>query len=52
MSTCDDPIEVFRAQAAVEPKGPYQGQSNGEYYFLSEQAKTYIEQHGIPYGSW
>ncbi|WP_421683392.1 DUF2931 family protein [Stutzerimonas urumqiensis] len=52
MSTCGKPIEVLHAQAEVEPKGPYGGQSGGEYYFLSEESKTYIEQHGIPYGSW
>ncbi len=52
MSTCDDPIEVFRAQAEIEPKGPYGGESGGEYYFLSDQSKAYIQQHGIPYGSW
>ncbi len=52
MSTCGDPIEVLRAQAEIEPKGPYGGQSDGEYYFLSETSKAYIEKHGIPYGSW
>ncbi|MCW3147434.1 DUF2931 family protein [Stutzerimonas stutzeri] len=52
MSTCGGPIEVLRAQAEIEPKGPYGGQSDGEYYFLSESSKAYIEKHGIPYGSW
>ena len=52
MSTCGEPIEVLRAQAQIEPKGPYGGQSDGEYYFLSETSRAYIEQHGIPYGSW
>ena len=52
MSTCGKPIEVFRAQAEIEPKGPYGGESGGEYYFLSDQSKAYIQQHGIPYGSW
>ncbi|WP_120994797.1 DUF2931 family protein [Stutzerimonas urumqiensis] len=52
MSTCGKPVEVLHAQAEVEPKGPYGGQSGGEYYFLSEESKAYIEQHGIPYGSW
>jgi hypothetical protein len=51
-STCGKHIEVFHAQAEIEPKGPYLGQSDGEYYFLSDQSKAYIEQHGIPYGSW
>ncbi|MFN3767012.1 MAG: DUF2931 family protein [Ectopseudomonas guguanensis] len=53
MSTCDDPIEVFRAQAAVEPKGPSQGKTNGQYALpLEPESRAYIEQHGIPYGSW
>ena len=52
MSTCGEPIEVLRAQAEIDPSGPYEGKSDGEYYFLSDPAKAYIEQHGIPYGSW
>jgi len=52
MSTCDDPIEVFRAQAEIEPKGPYGGESGGHHRRLSEVSKAYIQQHGIPYGSW
>ncbi|WP_312245496.1 DUF2931 family protein [Stutzerimonas nitrititolerans] len=52
MSPCDDAIEVLRVQAEIEPKGPYDGQSGGEYYFLSDESKAYIEKYGIPYGSW
>lgn len=52
MSTCGGPIEVLHAKAEIEPKGPYGGQSDGEYYFLSETSKAYIEKHSIPYGSW
>ena len=53
MSTCGGPIEVFRAQAAVEPKGPSQGKTNGQYALpLEPESRAYIEQHGIPYGSW
>ena len=53
MSTCDDPIEVFRSQAAVEPKGPSQGKTNGQYALpLEPESRAYVEQHGIPYGSW
>ncbi|OYW89521.1 MAG: hypothetical protein B7Z23_11685 [Pseudomonadales bacterium 32-61-5] len=51
-STCGEHIEILHAQAEIEPKGPYGGQSDGEYYFLSETSKAYIEKHGIPYGSW
>ncbi len=45
-------IEILRAQAEVEPLGPYSGQSGGKYRPLSERAKQYIQQNGIPYGSW
>lgn len=52
MSTCGRPIEVLRAQAEIEPKGPYEGTSQGSHRPLSETSKAYIEKHGIPYGSW
>lgn len=52
MSTCGEPIEILRAQAEIEPKGPYEGQSNGGHRPLSEVSRAYIEKHGIPYGSW
>ncbi len=52
MSTCGKHIEVFHAQADIEPKGPYGGTSGGRHRPLSEASKAYIEQHGIPYGSW
>lgn len=52
MSTCGEPIEILRAQAEVEPKGPYEGKSNGNHRPLSEVSKAYIEKNGIPYGSW
>ncbi|NQD91459.1 DUF2931 family protein [Pseudomonas sp. CrR25] len=51
-SSCGKLIEVFQAQAEIEPKGPYEGTSGGRHRPLSEMSKTYIEQHGIPYGSW
>nr|WP_298117266.1 DUF2931 family protein [uncultured Pseudomonas sp.] len=50
---CFKGTEVLRVQAEIEPKGPDQGQSDGEYALpLEPAAKAYIEQHGIPYGSW
>lgn len=52
-SSCGKPIEVFQAQAEVEPRGPSQGKTNGQYALpLEPESKTYIEQHRIPYGSW
>jgi len=50
---CFKGTEILSVQAEIEPKGPDQGQSGGEYALpLEPAAKAYIEQHGIPYGSW
>jgi hypothetical protein len=46
-------IEVLCQQAAVEPKGPYDGESGGKYRQLTERAMPYIKAHPvIPYDSW
>ncbi len=53
MSTCGGPIEVLRAQAEIEPKGPSQGKTDGHYALpLEPESRAYIEKHGIPYGTW
>ena len=53
MSTCGEPIEILRAQAEIEPKGPSQGKTGGRYALpLEPSSKAYIEKNGIPYGSW
>ena len=44
--------EVGRYQAEVDPRGPYEGRSNGRYVRLEPENKAYIDQHGIPYGTW
>ncbi|MNF92967.1 hypothetical protein D3C84_756270 [compost metagenome] len=49
---CFKGTEILRVQAEIEPKGPYQGLSKGRHRPLEPAAKAYIEQHGIPYGSW
>ncbi len=46
------PVEVMCVQAEVEPLGPYEGKSDGKHRPLTERAKPYVEQHGVPYGSW
>ena len=46
------PIEIMRGQAEVEPLGPGQGWGKGYAYPLSDEARKYIDEHGIPYGSW
>lgn len=50
---CMKAIKVARAQAEVEPLGPDQGKSQGQYaYPVSPKAESYIKKFGIPYGSW
>lgn len=49
---CLESIEIGRFEAAISKVGPYGGTSNGKHRPLSEKAKAYIEQHGVPYGSW
>ncbi|MBO3277357.1 DUF2931 family protein [Pseudomonas schmalbachii] len=45
--------EIGRFQGKVDPRGPYEGLSDGKYYRPpTDASKAYIEQHGIPYGSW
>ncbi|MDD1136551.1 DUF2931 family protein [Pseudomonas sp. TNT2022 ID233] len=51
--SCHHPVKVARAQAEIEPLGPSQGKNQGRYaYPVSEKSKRYIDQFGIPYGSW
>ncbi|ULU25329.1 hypothetical protein DYST_02255 [Dyella terrae] len=45
-------VEVMRGQAEVEPLGPYEGKSGGKYRPMHEPARQYVQEHGIPYGSW
>jgi hypothetical protein len=49
---CLKATEVTRVQGFINPEGPYRGKTNGEYYFLSDESKAYIDKFGIPYGSW
>ena len=53
MGSCLDPMEIGRVQGEVNPVGPYNGESNGEFYRPpSPNAQHYIDTHGIPFGSW
>jgi hypothetical protein len=52
LGPCLTPIEVTRVQAEVDPRGPYEGKSGGEYDTLSNESKAYVEKFGVPYGSW
>ena len=49
---CQEPIEIGRFEAAVSKVGPYGGKSGGQYYYLTDESKAYIDAHGVPYGSW
>ena len=50
LDECMHPVKVARGQAEIEPKGPDLGRSG--YPPMQEASKRYIEQYGIPYGSW
>lgn len=49
---CSDYKEIGRFVGEIKKSGPYNGKSGGKHRPLTEEAKTYIEQHDIPYGSW
>ncbi|MFK3796862.1 DUF2931 family protein [Pseudomonas sp. NPDC088444] len=51
-SGCLGYMEIGRYQAEIEPRGPYLGKSEGKYVPLEPENKAYVEQFGIPYGSW
>lgn len=44
--------EVGRFQAQVEPRGPYMNNKGLYYRAPNPAAQAWIDQHGIPYGSW
>ncbi len=44
--------EVGRFQAEIEPLGPHKNGNHRYYRAPNPEAKAYIDQHGIPYGSW
>jgi hypothetical protein len=50
--SCMTPIEVATVKAVIDPRGPYEGKSGGEYDSLSDVSKAYVEKFGVPYGSW
>jgi hypothetical protein len=49
---CLTPVEVTRVQAKVDPTGPNDGESNGQYDPPSAESRAYIEKFGVPYGTW
>jgi hypothetical protein len=44
--------EVGRFQAEIDPLGPYKGKSAGQYVPIEPENKAYVDQHGIPFGTW
>ncbi|MDH4654796.1 DUF2931 family protein [Pseudomonas sp. BN606] len=52
LGPCLSAIDVTRVQGTVVKVGPYDGTSGGQHRPLSDTSKSYIEKHGIPYGSW
>jgi hypothetical protein len=49
---CLDYKEVGRFQAEIEPRGPYLNNKGIYYRALKPDAQAYVDEHGIPYGSW
>ena len=49
---CMTSIEVTTVKAIIDPRGPYEGNSGGEYDSLSDVSKAYVEKFGVPYDSW
>ncbi|POR71679.1 DUF2931 family protein [Pseudomonas syringae] len=49
---CMTSIEVTTIQAVIDPRGPYEGKSGGEYDPLTDVSKAYVEKFGVPYDSW
>ena len=49
---CVSPIEIATIKAEIDPRGPYEGKSNGEYDSLSDVSKAYVEKFGVPYDTW
>ncbi len=53
MGPCVPPIEVARVEGEIVKEGPSSGQNDGRYALpLAPESKAYINQYGIPYGSW
>jgi hypothetical protein len=52
LGSCLPPVEVARVQAEIDPRGPYEGKSDGQYDSLSDVSKVYVNKFGVPYGSW
>jgi len=52
LDECRKPVEIKRVQVEVVGLGPNLGRSKGRYLPVTELSKRYIDQYGIPYGSW
>lgn len=53
MDPCLPPVEVARVESELVKLGPSLGQNDDRYALaLKPESKAYIEQYGIPFGSW
>jgi hypothetical protein len=52
LGSCLPPVEVARVRAEIDPRGPYEGKSAGQYDSFSDVSKAYVDKFGVPYGSW
>jgi hypothetical protein len=51
-SGCLEHKEIGRFQAEIEPRGPYQTGKGIYYRPPNPKAQSWIDKHGIPYGTW
>lgn len=50
---CLEPVEIGRFTGSVHPKGPSEGLTEGRYALpLAPEAQEYVDEHGIPFGTW
>lgn len=52
LGPCLPAIEVARVEGTIHSEGPYDGTSGGKHRPLTDIPRAYIDQHGIPFGSW
>lgn len=44
--------EIGRFQAEVDPRGPHKNNNHEYYRPPNPEAQAYIDENGIPYGTW
>ena len=53
LAGCNDGlVEMLRTQASIVEEGPYLGKGGGQYGPLQAHNQKFVDEYGIPYGSW